>query len=114
TSTDERFRPVNLADGPDGALYVVDMYRGLIQHRLFVTSFLRGQVVDRKLDHPIGLGRIWRIVPNEGTRRAFEPMAGASFADLVATLSDANGWRRDTAQRLIVEEGATSAELSRD
>jgi mono/diheme cytochrome c family protein/glucose/arabinose dehydrogenase len=114
TSTDERFRPVHLADGPDGALYVVDMYRGLIQHRLFVTSFLRGQVVDRKLDHPIGFGRVWRIVPEDGARRAFKPLADASFADLVAALSDANGWRRDTAQRLIVDEGATSAELSRD
>jgi mono/diheme cytochrome c family protein/glucose/arabinose dehydrogenase len=114
TSTDERFRPVNLADGPDGALYVVDMYRGVIQHRLFVTSFLRQQVIERKLEHPIGLGRIWRIVPQKSAPRAFKPLRDASFADLVATLSDPNGWRRDTAQRLIVEEGATSAELARD
>ena len=43
TSTDERFRPVNLINGPDGCLYVVDLYRGLIQHRLYLTTFLRKQ-----------------------------------------------------------------------
>lgn len=101
-STDERFRPVALGDGPDGALYVVDMYRGLIQHRLFVTSFLREQVVARKLDRPTGLGRIWRVVAKKRPV-AKAPLANADDRALVAALSDANGWRRDTAQRLIVE-----------
>ena len=41
-STDERFRPVNLATGPDGALYIADMYRGLIQHGAYVTPYLTG------------------------------------------------------------------------
>ncbi len=40
TSTDERFRPVNAYTGPDGALYVVDMYRGIIQHKGFLTHYL--------------------------------------------------------------------------
>jgi hypothetical protein len=57
-STDERFRPVNLANGPDGALYVVDMYRGVIQHRIYVTSYLRQQILDRNLEVPVGMGRI--------------------------------------------------------
>src|SRR5690606_30943439 len=64
-STDERFRPVNSAIGPDGALYIVDMYRGIIQHRIFVTTYLRNQIIERGLENPIGLGRIWRIVPGE-------------------------------------------------
>ena len=38
TSTDERFRPVNAYIGPDGALYVVDMYRGVIQHKTYLTD----------------------------------------------------------------------------
>ncbi|MGC6486962.1 MAG: PVC-type heme-binding CxxCH protein, partial [Planctomycetota bacterium] len=63
TSTDERFRPVDLKNGPDGALYVVDMYRGVIQHRNYVTSFLRDQVEKRGLEQPVHMGRIWRIVP---------------------------------------------------
>ncbi|MFP6902796.1 MAG: hypothetical protein VCB81_03960, partial [Verrucomicrobiia bacterium] len=60
TSTDERFRPVNMVNGPDGCLYIVDMYRGILQHKHYVTSFLRKQIIERKLDAPIGLGRIYR------------------------------------------------------
>src|SRR5207244_5463861 len=61
-STDERFRPVNMYNAPDGTLYMVDMYRGIIQHGAFMTPFLRKEVLDRQLDKPIGLGRIFRIV----------------------------------------------------
>ncbi|MCK6448371.1 MAG: c-type cytochrome [Planctomycetes bacterium] len=108
TSTDERFRPVFLCDGPDGALYVADMYRGLIQHRLFVTSFLRKQVTERGLEQPIGLGRIWRIAAKRPARELVS-LAAATDDELVAALSDPNGWRRDTAQRLIVESFETGA-----
>jgi hypothetical protein len=37
-STDERFRPIFLATGPDGALYLADMYRGLIEHGPYISS----------------------------------------------------------------------------
>lgn len=104
-STDERFRPVNLVDGPDGALYVVDLYRGVIQHRLFVTSWLRAQVEARGLEEPLGLGRIWRVSRKGSKRNAPVPMSAMSWSDLVATLGHPNGMRRITAQRLIVEEG---------
>lgn len=103
TSTDERFRPVNLHDGPDGALYVVDMYRGIVQHRNFVTSWLRKQILDRGLDKPLGLGRIYRIVPQSWRRTPVPDLASATSGALVAELGHANGWRRDTAQRLLVE-----------
>jgi mono/diheme cytochrome c family protein/glucose/arabinose dehydrogenase len=108
TSTDERFRPVNLADGPDGALYVVDMYRGIVQHRNFVTSWLRAQILERGLDRPLGLGRIWRIVPADWRRPPMPDLAGESSGALVAALAAANGWRRDAAQRLLVERGDRS------
>jgi glucose/arabinose dehydrogenase/mono/diheme cytochrome c family protein len=105
TSTDERFRPVNLFNGPDGALYVVDMYRGVIQHRIYVTSFLRKQIEERGLDKGIGLGRIWRIVPDDAPQAKFElGLARASTAELIEKLGDPNGWTRDTAQRLLVEK----------
>ena len=61
-STDERFRPVNLNNGPDGALYIVDLYRGILQHRIYLTSYLRAQAESRELQQPTGLGRIYRIV----------------------------------------------------
>ena len=116
TSHDERFRPVNLYDGPDGALYVVDLYRGILQHRVYMTTFLRRQVEERGLDTPIGRGRIWRIV-HESARPAARPaIADATWTQLSELLSDENGWWRDMAQRTIVEEGREStdaAELAR-
>jgi glucose/arabinose dehydrogenase/mono/diheme cytochrome c family protein len=110
TSTDERFRPVNLTNGPDGALYVTDMYRGLIQHRTYVTSYLRKQVLERKLEQPIGLGRIYRVVPDGAPKAHFDSgLARDTTGQLVARLSDANGWVRDTAQRLLVERRDAAA-----
>lgn len=109
-STDERFRPVNLVDGPDGALYVVDMYRGVIQHRLFVTSWLRAQVEARGLEEPLGLGRIWRVSREGSARKSPVPMSAMSWSQLVETLGHPNGMRRITAQRLIVEEGHGDAD----
>jgi mono/diheme cytochrome c family protein/glucose/arabinose dehydrogenase len=110
TSTDERFRPVNLYNGPDGALYVVDLYRGILQHRIYMTSFLRKQVEERGLDKGIGLGRIWRIVPDGAPKATFDVgLARASVADLVTKLGDPNGWVRDTAQRLLAQKRDGSA-----
>ncbi len=109
TSTDERFRPVNLCDGPDGALYVADMYRGLIQHRLFVTSFLRKQVEARGLEKPIGFGRIWRVRNANTPRVAAPDFAEATWVDLSHALEHENGWIRDRVQQIFVEEGAEEA-----
>jgi hypothetical protein len=64
TSTDERFRPVKASNGPDGALYLVDMYRGIIQHQSFLTHYLIANIEARKLEQPFNMGRIWRIVPD--------------------------------------------------
>jgi mono/diheme cytochrome c family protein len=102
-STDELFRPVNLTTGPDGALYIADMYHGIIQHRFFLTSYLRGQAEDRGLQKVIDKGRIWRVVP-EGKPRGPKPaLSKASSTELVKQLSHPNGWWRDTAQRLLSE-----------
>lgn len=105
TSTDERFRPVNIFNGPDGALYVVDLYRGIIQHRIYLTSYLRKQVDERGLAQPRALGRIWRIVPEGAPAADFRRVAltKASGAGLVSQLNADNGWVRDTAQQLLVE-----------
>jgi mono/diheme cytochrome c family protein len=106
-STDERFRPVSLATGPDGCMYVVDLYRGILQHKVYVTSFLRKQIIERGLDKPVGLGRIYRIVHEATGRDTSKPaLENADSATLVKSLSHNNGWRRDTAQRLLVQRGA--------
>jgi hypothetical protein len=107
-STDERFRPVYLSNAPDGTLYIADMYRGIIEHRISVTMYLRDQIVARKLDRPTGFGRIYRVVHDTTRRDVTQPLRDASPADLVAMLSHPNGWRRDTAQRLLVERGSRS------
>ena len=107
-STDERFRPVYLSSAPDGTLYVVDMYHGIIQHKGYITEYLRDQILARKLDQPQGHGRIYRVV-HETTRRDRRPaLSKAAAAQLVETLSHPNGWWRDTAQRLLVERGDRS------
>lgn len=109
-STDERFRPVNLTNGPDGALYIVDMYRGVIQHRNYVTSFLRHQIKKRNLEEAVHRGRIWRVVP-EGTGK-LEPMpvlVDASEHDLVAALAHASGTVRDQSLQQIVQRKLGSA-----
>lgn len=103
TSTDERFRPVFLAGGPDGCLYVVDMYRGILQHRLYVTSFLRKQILDRGLDQGMGLGRIYRVVHESKPPGPAPKLSKAKSKQLVGHLSHPNGWWRDTAQRLLVD-----------
>jgi mono/diheme cytochrome c family protein len=108
-STDERFRPVYLSNAPDGTLYVVDMYRGIIQHRDYITEYLRDHIVEHDLEQSIGFGRIYRVV-HETTSRGPKPsLSSASSEELVAALSHPNGWWRDTAQRLLVERGDSSA-----
>jgi glucose/arabinose dehydrogenase/mono/diheme cytochrome c family protein len=102
-STDERFRPVNMYNAPDGTLYMVDMYRGIIQHGAFMTPFLRKEIIERKLDTPIGLGRIFRIVHDTTQPRKPVALSKTKGAELVVHLSSANGWHRDMAQQLLVE-----------
>lgn len=105
-SPDERFRPVAAANGPDGALYLVDMHRGIIEGYLFQTSFLRDQFLDRKLHEPFnGLGRIYRLVRTDRPRRPAPVVARETPGAWVPLLAHPNGFWRDTAQRLLVERG---------
>lgn len=102
-STDRAFRPVNLATGPDGALYVVDFYREMVEHPQFVPEDLRKSVDFRRWKDR---GRIWRIAPGNppSRERPAIPRSGqAETTELVALLAHPNGWTRDTAQRLLVE-----------
>ncbi|GAB3021892.1 DUF7133 domain-containing protein [Spirosoma pulveris] len=102
-STDERFRPVHTATGPDGGLYVADMYRGLIQHSAYVTPYLKEKTIERDLVLPVHRGRIWRIVPENWQPAKAKKLSAASSHELVAELSSPDGWHRDMAQRLLIE-----------
>lgn len=109
-STDPNFRPVNSATGPDGCLYIVDMYRGIIQEGNWVRggSYLRGVVQEYELDKNIGRGRILRV-DHMTTQRGPQPrMLDETPAQLVDHLSHPNGWWRSEAQKLIILHGDKS------
>jgi mono/diheme cytochrome c family protein len=113
TTTYERFRPVNTYTGPEGALYIVDMHHGLIQHKEYVTPYVAEQYRQRELGKYLRTGRIYRIVPDDAAVPPAPNLAKATPAQLVTFLSHRNGWVRDTAQRLLVErkDPATVAPL---
>ncbi|MBN7812331.1 c-type cytochrome [Algoriphagus sp. H41] len=102
-STDERFRPVQATVGPDGALYVADMYQGIVQHGSYMTPYLQEQTRKRGLDSPGHMGRIWRMVPKGAALGQTPKLSQASNEELIAYLSHEDGWYRDMAQRLLVE-----------
>ena len=106
-STDERFRPVNLNIGPDGALYILDMYRGIIQHKTFITPYLKNEIAVRKLTDPLNCGRIYRVLPAGANPTPFRLTADP--AQLVAALDHTNGWIRDKAQQMLVDGKYASA-----
>ena len=109
SSTSERFRPCDLKIGPDGALYIADISRGIIQHRIFMTSFLRAQVEARGLDRPIDQGRIWRVVPVARPLRARVDLTRADDSALVGHIAGPSGHLRDHASRLLVERSWSSS-----
>jgi mono/diheme cytochrome c family protein len=109
-STDERFRPVSLTPGWDGSILIVDMYRGVSQDEPIQTDYLKNYILQHKLWDGIHKGRIYRII-HTGMKpvRAKPAMIEETPAQLVAHLSDANGWWRDTAQQLLVQRNDKSA-----
>ncbi len=110
TSTDERFRPVSLYSGPDGAIYLVDLYHGVVQHKAYISAYLSDQVKQRNLENNGGhRGRIWRIVSDAAPLGHFPKLSKATTAELVKHLSHPNGWWRDTSQRLLVERSDKAA-----
>jgi len=102
-STDKRFRPVSLYNGPEGALYVVDMYRGVIQDSMWVSPHLRQYSLNHAMDQPINTGRIYKIIPSDQEPTA-DPISDRAN-ELVEMLRSDNGWIRDRAQKKLVEEG---------
>ncbi|HEY5824446.1 MAG TPA: HEAT repeat domain-containing protein, partial [Cyclobacteriaceae bacterium] len=103
-STDPLFRPVYSTTGPDGCLYVVDMYRGIIQEGQWVGkgSYLRGIVDERGYDKFTSHGRIYRIVHDQMKPGPKPQLLDKSAEELMEYLGHPNGWWRNTAQKLII------------
>ena len=101
-SKDFYSRPVWTATGPDGCLYVVDMYRGIIQDKPWVDAKYAERLKALGADRVIRKGRIWRIVPEGFTHAKPESLLEMTSEQLMTKLADPNGWKRDQAQKLLV------------
>lgn len=108
SSTDERFRPVDARVGPDGALWIIDMYRGVIQHAEFVSDHLRTYIKEHGLEPPGATGRLWRIVKEDRPVPHSPPPLG-TLDEQLAALDHPNGWVRDHAQRRLVFHASPEA-----
>ncbi len=111
-SRDNWFRPVGLPTGPDGALYLIDMQRAVIEHPDYIPETVKNRIDIRAGDQR---GRIYRITPKGGMPVGAPGLAGASPSVWVEALNSGNQWRRLTAQRLIFEnQDRTLAPLLRN
>ena len=116
--TDPLFRPVNIKTGPDGTIYIADMYQGIIQESQWTPrgSYLRAKIEQYQLDKVNKYGRIWRLRydgypaggPNTPASAAIAPdltqprMLQETAAQLITHFTHPNGWWRNSAQRLVV------------
>ncbi len=105
-SSDRAFRPVNMTVGPDGALYVLDMHRDVIEHPEWIPDPIE-ETLD--LEAGRGQGRIYRILPTSGLPAWSSHLDRDDPTALSDLLDHPNGWHRSTAQRLLVEQQATEA-----
>lgn len=102
-STDPAFRPVGIETGPDGALYLLDMQRDVIEHPDYIPAKIREKLNLRSGDDR---GRVYRITPKAGLAAAFPNLQDAPSAALVDQLGNPDAWWRLTAQRLLHERKA--------
>jgi hypothetical protein len=113
-STDSWFRPVNFTIGPDGALYLMDFYRLVIEHPEWMATHTHHS---KELTQGIDRGRIYRISADAATSVPARPvrLGAASNAELAKELENPNIWWRRTAQRLLVDRRAVDVapELAR-
>lgn len=106
-SRDPWFRPVNLTVGPDGALYVVDMYRAVIEHPDWVPEELKHRKDERWGDDR---GRIYRVATKDRPPAKMPTLAGKAPMDLIDSLDTENGWQRETAKKRLMMTPAYDAD----
>jgi putative membrane-bound dehydrogenase-like protein len=99
-SRDTWFRPVHFQNGPDGCLYIVDMYREVIEHPWSIPEAIKKHI---DLNSGNNRGRIWRVVPENFKRPALPKFASLPSTQLANYLDHPNGWTRETAARLLYE-----------
>ncbi|HEX5442248.1 MAG TPA: PVC-type heme-binding CxxCH protein, partial [Pirellulales bacterium] len=105
-STDNWFRPAMIRVGPDGALWIADMYRQVIEHPEWIPKDWQARL-DLRAGHD--KGRIYRVFPVGVQPRPLPRLDQLSINELVAALDSPSGWQRDLVQQLLVERGDQSA-----
>ena len=103
---EETFRPVNLFNAPDGTIYVLDMHKGVIQHRAYMTTYLRDQLLEKGLDTLVNKGRILRIAHTDKSAKKALNLSSMNSEQLLELFHETNAWTRDKAQQLLVERKA--------
>jgi len=98
-SSDNWFRPTTLRTGPDGALWIADMYRAVIEHPDYIPAEWQKHLDLRAGDT---MGRIYRVYPTDAPPRAIPRLDRLDTAGLVAAIDSPNGPQRDMAQQLLV------------
>lgn len=104
-STDNWFRPITVKTGPDGALYIADMYRFVLEHPEWISPEMQARLDLRAGEDK---GRIYRVGPEGQPRRRIPNLAKLNSSELVAAMNSPNGWQRDLVQRLLAERGDKS------
>jgi putative membrane-bound dehydrogenase-like protein len=107
-SLDAWFRPVMTKTGPDGALYVADVHRFVLEHPEWIAPETQSRL---ELRAGAETGRIFRVLPTGAKLRPIPNLAKLDNAALAAALDSPNGWQRDTAQRVLMERDAKDAAL---
>jgi putative membrane-bound dehydrogenase-like protein len=108
-STDNWFRPTMTKTGPDGALYIADIYRQVIEHPEWIPLDFQRSVNLRAGED---MGRIYRVYPAGATLRKVPRLDQLDPSSLAGALESPNGWQRDTVQRLLVQSGDKAAVAS--
>jgi putative heme-binding domain-containing protein len=101
-SEDRWFRPVQVRTGPDGALWIVDMYRYIVEHPEWLPP--EGKAAIKPFER-LGddRGRLYRIYPKGQRPRPIARLSRMKTAELVTALDSPSGWQRDNAQQLLVQ-----------
>ena len=101
-SSDSWFRPASIRTGPDGGMYIADLYRLVIEHPQWIDDTLeRKLIADGRLRAGHDRGRIYKVFPEGANLRKQATLTERKPADLAAALDSPNGWQRDTAHMML-------------